>query len=141
VIREDYLMRLIRQVAQALARMVSRRAAADPAGALAAADAAYDALGVPREMCDVVDTPTLVETLRHPDKIRAMARLSWEEGHTYKAMGDPLTAFSRYRRALELFLEARAAGQEEDDDASILELSRLVPAEHLDPRYREAADP
>ena len=133
-------MRLIRQVAEAVARMLKLRTGGDPAAALRAAEPLYDALGVPRELCDVVDTPTLAGMLRHPDRMRALARLSWEEGHAHKALGDPLTAFARYRRALELFLEARALAtgddRDEEDDACILELSRLVPAAELDARYR-----
>ena len=134
-------MRLIRQVVEAVARMLKLRTGGDPAAALRQAESIYDALGVPREVCDVVDTPTLAGMLRHPDKMRALARLSWEEGHAHKALGDPLTAFARYRRALELLLEARALApdgdRDEEDDASILELSRLVPAAELDARYRE----
>jgi hypothetical protein len=137
--REDYIMRLVRQVAEVLARMVNRRAAGDHRAAIQQADELYDTLGVPREMCDVVDTPTLAASLRHPDKMRALARISWEEGHAHKALGDPLTAFARYRRALELLLEARAAEPHPDDDPAILELSRHVAAQHLDPRYRTLA--
>jgi hypothetical protein len=135
MIREDYIIRLIKQFADALGRMMRLRSAGDPQGALAAADELYEALGIPRELCALVDTPTLAGMLRHAEKMRAAARLSWEEGHAFTAQGDPLTAFARYRRAHELFLEARAHEPAEGDDEAILELSRLVPAQHLDPRY------
>lgn len=137
MIREDYIMRLIRQIAEAVARMIRRRESGDLEAALRDADALFDLLEIPRELCDVVDTPTLAGLLRDPERMRLAARVFWEEGHVVKAMGDPLGAFARYRRALELILEARAAGPEHPDDApSILELSRLVPAAHLDARYR-----
>jgi hypothetical protein len=45
----------------------------------------------------------------------------------------------KYRRAFELFLEARAIEPTEADDAAVLELSGMVPASELDARYREAA--
>jgi hypothetical protein len=136
VIREDYIIRMIRQVGQFLARMVSRRSSGQLEQALREGDGAYDLLGVPRELCDVLDTPTLAGLLRDPDKMRAMARLSWEESRIYAAKGDPLTSFARMRRALELFLEARALAPSADDETSILELSRAVHASHLDARYQ-----
>lgn len=138
MIREDYLIRMIRQIAEALARMAARRSSGQLEQAMREGDAAYDLLGVPRELCEVVDTPTLAGMLRDPDKIRAMARLSWEEGRILEGKGDPLAGFARTRRALELFLEARTLGDGDDDDAAILELSRVVDARHLAPRYRRA---
>jgi hypothetical protein len=65
--------------------------------------------------------------LRHPDKMRAASRLLHEEGKVHAARGDGLTAALRYRKALDLLLEARALGPSEEDDAALLELSRLVP--------------
>lgn len=134
--REDWIIRLIRQFAEALARMAGLRKAGDFRQALEAADRLYDELGIPRDLVDVVDTPTLASMLRRPDKIRAAAMLLWEEGHIFKAKGDPLTAFAKYRRAHELFLEARAQDPQPEDDSAILELSRVAPARDLDPRYR-----
>jgi hypothetical protein len=136
VFHEDYIIRLIKQVAEAIARMAARRSSGQLEQALREGDAAYDLLGVPRELCDVLDTPTLAGMLRDPEKIRAMARLSWEEGRSFEAKGDPRTGSARTRRALELFLEARAIGPIPDDEAAILELSRVVDAKHLAPRYR-----
>ena len=68
--------------------------------------------------------------------MRALAQVMWEEARVFQASGDPLTAFSRQRRALELFLEARAIEPMPDDDAAILELSRTVDARHLAACYR-----
>jgi hypothetical protein len=141
VIREDYLLRMIQQLADAVARMAARRTSGQLEQALREGEAAYDLLGVPRELCDVLDSPALADRLRDPDKIRAMARLAWEEGRIWGAKGDPRAGLARMRRALELFLEARArapADGDEADAAAILELSRIVPAEHLAPRYRSA---
>lgn len=138
--REDYVMRLVRQFAEAIARMLNLRKQGDHLAALDVADSLYEELfTIPREATDQVDTPTLASLLARPDKIRAAAMLFWEEGHLYKAKGDPLTAFARYKRAHELFLEVRALDPQEEDDSAILELSREAPARHLDPRYR--ADP
>lgn len=137
MIREDYIMRIIRQLGVALARIAGFRKAGKHEEALDESGKLYDELGVPREVCDVVDTPTLAGLLKHPDKIRALAQVCWEEGRIYQAKGDPLTSFGRLRRALELFLEARTLAPEPDDDLAILELFRTVPARDLDARYQQ----
>lgn len=134
--REDYIMRLIRQIAEAIARIAGLRKAGELDRAIDAADRLYEELGIPRDLIDVVDSTTLADMLGRADKIRGCAMLLWEEGHIFKAKGDPLTAFAKYRRAHELFLEARAREPHPDDDNAILELSRLAPARDLDPRYR-----
>ncbi len=136
MIRDDYLLRVIKQFAEALARMIRRREEGAYDEALQEADRLYEELGIPRDLIDVVDTPTLAAMLREADRMRVAAKLCWEEGHVYKAKGDPLTAFARYRRAHELFLEARAIAPTADDDAALFELSRLAPAQLLDARYR-----
>ncbi len=137
--REDYLIRLIQQVAEAIRRLAGLRERGDYAAALTAADRIYDDLTtVPRQMSDALDTPSFASLLGSADKMRAAAMLFWEEGKIYAAKGDPLTAHDRYCRAHELFLEARAAGALADDDSAILELSRVAPAAELDPRYRGA---
>jgi hypothetical protein len=66
------------------------------------------------------------------------ARIHWRKRRAWLAWpGDPLHAGIRYRRALELILEARALDPRAEDEGAILELSRLVPIHTLDPRYRE----
>ena len=136
MIREDYIIRMIRQFAEAIARLVRLREAGKLDEALSHSERLYDELGIPRDLVPVVDSPTLAEMLGRGDKIRTAAMVLWEEGHIYKAKGDPLTAFQCYRKAHELMLEARAKEPHPDDDNAILELSRIVPASQLDPRYR-----
>jgi tetratricopeptide (TPR) repeat protein len=136
MIREDFLLRQIKQFAEALARMLKLRTAGKYDEALAQADALYEALGIPRGLHDVVDTPTLASMLRTADAIRMAAQLQVEEGHIYKAKGDPVMAFTKYKRAHELMLEARALEPIPTDDTMLLELARLAPGYMLDPRYR-----
>src|SRR5436190_13512878 len=78
MIREDFLMRLIRQATEAIARMIRKRDDGEYDAAQRDADGAYDLLGIPRELCDVVDTPTLAGLLGEAEKIRVAARLFWE---------------------------------------------------------------
>jgi hypothetical protein len=135
--REDYIIRLVRQLADFLARIAGKRRARDFEGAIAEAGKAWDELlGHPRELVDVVDTPTLASMLREPGKMRVAAQLLVEEGHALTGKGDPASAAVCYRRATELVLEARAIDPSPEDDAALLELARLVPASQLDPRYR-----
>lgn len=149
--REDYLIRLIRQVAEALRRIMGLRQRGQYHEALTASGALYDELTtVPREISDALDTASFARLLGTAEKMRALALLFWEEARIFEASGDPITAKQRYIRAHELFLEARAAarsgaadrrgdgepGAATDDDAAILELSRAAPARELAQRYR-----
>jgi hypothetical protein len=127
MIREDYLIRMIRQFFEALARLNKQRERGDLEAARATADALYEELGIPKELVEVVDTPTLVGMLKDPERMRAAAKLFWEEALLLKAGGDPLTAYTRFARAWELYKAVREIDPQEDDDASILELSREVP--------------
>jgi hypothetical protein len=138
VIREDYIIRMIRQIAEAIARIAKLRTAGKLDEALAQAERLYEELGIPRDLIPVVDSTTLADMLGRGEKIRGAAMLLWEEGHILKAKGDPLNAFQCFRRAHELYLEARARDPvQPDDDNAILELSRLVPAKDLAPVYRQ----
>jgi hypothetical protein len=136
VYHDDYLMRMIRQVAEAIARIAGQRKAGDVEQALVATEQLYDELGVSRELLDVVDSATLADVLGRGDKIRAVAWVCWEDGHLHRAKGDPEAALARFRRAHELMLEARARDPQPDDDAAILEMSRIAPAHQLAARYR-----
>jgi hypothetical protein len=100
------------------------------------ADSLYEELGIPRGLHDMVDTPTLASMLRTADAMRTAAHLLVEEGHIYRSGRDPLAAVTRYRRAHELMLEARALEPLPEDDTMLFELSRLAPPWLLDERYR-----
>jgi hypothetical protein len=138
MLRDDYIIRLIKQLGAFLARIVGKRRAGDFEGALAEAGKAWDDLigQPPRELVDVIDTHTLAELLAEPAKMRAAAKLLTEEGRVYAGKGDPVHAAVCYRRAWELYLELQLVEPSEDDEAAISELARLVPANQLDPRYR-----
>ncbi|HTM21153.1 MAG TPA: hypothetical protein VL172_11610, partial [Kofleriaceae bacterium] len=111
----------------------------DPERALDEIGRGYEELlGMPPGLADRIDARTMAHMLRRPDKMRAAAALSVEEGHAYKALRDPLHAVARYRRAHELYLEARAIDPRDGDDAALLELSRLAQL-HLD--RVDAAEP
>lgn len=138
MIREDFLLRMIRQFADALARIAGRRRAGEYDQAQREIDALREQLlAGPRELLDELDSASLAQLLGDPDKIRTAAMLAWEEGRLRAARADPPGAFARYRRAHELLLEARAVAPHPDDDTALFELSRVAPAWHLAERYRE----
>ncbi|HTL35510.1 MAG TPA: hypothetical protein VL326_20420 [Kofleriaceae bacterium] len=135
--REDYIHRLIRQFAEALAKIAGLRDQRDYKRALAATEDAWEGLvGHPRSLVNMVDTPTLAQLLGQPEKMRMAAKLLWEEGKTLAASGDPIHATICYRSAVELVLEARAIAPSEEDSPMLFELGRVVQMNQLDPLYR-----
>jgi hypothetical protein len=137
VLRDDYLIRLIKQVAAFLARVAGLRRKGQYDEAMVESARAFEELfEIPHDVGDAVDSPSLASMLRTPEKMRLAAQLFWEEGRIFQGKRDPLGAASKFRRAFELYLEARAIDPTEEDTAAILELSRLVPASELDARYR-----
>ena len=135
--REDYILRMVKQFAEALARIARLRVAGDHRAARESLEQLRGELFEgPDALDEAVDSATLARLLGHPDKIRAAAMLAWEDGRLLAAASDPLSAFARYRRAHELYLEARALDPRPDDDDALFELGRLAPAQHLDARYR-----
>jgi hypothetical protein len=136
--REDYILRLIEQVGEALRKLAGLNAKGDHGAALAGIDEAWSKLDVPRELVEVVDTPTLAGMLRDPRTMRLVAGLFVEEARALAGRGDPVHAHVLIRRAMELHLEARAVDPEgrAEDEGALLELSRTVHANELDPRYR-----
>jgi hypothetical protein len=137
VIREDYILRLIKQLVDFLARIAGYNRKGEYQRALDEVGRAWiELFGVPRELVDVMDTPALAELLRDPEKMRAASQLLIEEARSLTGKGDPLHASVLQRRAMELRLEARAIDPSDADEAAILELSRLAPATQLAARYR-----
>jgi tetratricopeptide (TPR) repeat protein len=143
VYREDYLMRHIQQLVAFVAHISGLNQQGEHDKALEAMEQAWGKLlEAPHELIDSIDTPTLAGMLREPAKIRAAAQLLVEEGRALVGKGDPQRAAARFRRAMELLFEARALEPNKptrDDDAALQELSDVVPAETLDPRYRAGA--
>jgi len=132
-------MRLIKQVAEFLARIAGHTKRREYDAAIGEANRAWtDVLDIPRELVDRLDGPTLASMLRDPDKMRFAAQLLIEEAKAYAGKKDPMTAAMCYRHAFGLYLEARALAPTDADDAALFELSRVVPPGQIDPRYRES---
>ncbi len=129
--RDDYLMRLIRQLVDAIARIAGFRRQGDYVRVMSEVGRAWDELGVPRGLAKAMDGRALAELLRDPAKQRVAAQLLAEEAHVMHATGDPLHAGMLRLRAIELFAAARKQDPQADDDAAIAELGRHVAPEDL----------
>jgi len=131
------MMRIIRQLVEAIARIVqlNEREQYDPA--LAEAEQAWgELLDLPAGLAGAVDSRTLAGMLCEPSRIRLAVQLSREQARALAGKGDPCGAAVQSRRALELLLEARALGAAEPtDEAALRELQLVVPLDTLAPRY------
>jgi hypothetical protein len=140
--QEDYLLRVIQQLVDAIARIAGLNRRGEHDQAVVEADQAWsDLLGVPAELAATVDSRTLAGMLREPARIRLAAQLVREQARALTGKGDAAGAAVRCRRALELWLEARATeprgrGAGDNDEAAIGELAHVVPADQLAPRYQ-----
>jgi len=151
--QEDYILRMVQQLAGAIARIAGLNQREEHAEALSESDRAWGELlgDIPPELAASVDSRTLAGMLRQPARIRLASQILGEQARALAGQGDDAGAARRARRALELLLEARAAeaaapdrpvrsrrdAPSADDDAATLRtLLQLVPADALASRYR-----
>jgi hypothetical protein len=112
VLHDDYLMRMIKQLAAALARLAGRNQKGEHVQALAEVGGVWDeVLGVPRELAEAMDTPALVQLLQHPDRMHAAAQLLRQEAIARRGIGELEVAARLDERAAEL--EAAAGPSDE----------------------------
>lgn len=98
-IEQDYILRLAKQIAEAVARMMGLRKGGRPDEALVVAEGAYgDLLGLPAGLIDRIDAATLARILGAPDKCRVVADLLEAEAMVLDTLGDAVRA--EQRRAL-----------------------------------------
>jgi hypothetical protein len=127
---------MIEQIAAIIRKVTGLSRDKDYGAALDEAEKGWDILGVPRDLVSVLDGPTLAELLATPEKMRAAADLLIAEADTLTDKGDPIHGAICYRRAFELYLEARAIAPLPADEDTLRALSRHVPSHQVDPRYR-----
>jgi hypothetical protein len=151
--QRDYILRMVEQLAAAIARIAGLNQRGQHDQALADADQAWGELlgDIPPEIAASVDSRTLAGMLRQPARIRLASQILGEQARALAGQGDDAGTARRARRALELLLEARAAeaaaptrparsqcGAPDDaaDAAAIRTLLPLAPADALAPRHR-----
>ncbi len=135
--RDDYLLRMIREVMEALARIAGLRKEGKAAEALTEIDAARGLLlGPAAELVPRLDPASAAHVVGDPERILALARLVRAEAGVRAEEGDPARAGALRRRALAFALEARARRRFADADALVAELAAEVPEAELDEPWR-----
>lgn len=110
MLRDDYLERMIRQLAQALARIVGLRRRGETEAALEALDAAVAAAaGLDPRAVEASDPAVLAALLREPARLAALGRLLAERAGLEDDRGQGQRAAATRARALSLLLEASLA--------------------------------
>jgi hypothetical protein len=123
MIREDYIERLIQQLAAVFKALLKARQEQRPEDALQLIrQAALSLLGMEYSVLTLADAASTARLLGHPQRVVALARLVVEEGEVLREQGQQARARLRWDLALELFLEARAMGSTlEGEDARVFE--------------------
>jgi len=146
MIKEDYLIRLIRQFTSALARILGLKNALQYPQALEAIDQAYQELfGVNSRFVLILSEKDLLGLMKSgraldADKAIVMAGLLREEAECYEKQGRPEESRPRYLKALNLLLEAFLSGRETsfpDLGSRIEELAVKLREEGLSVEARE----
>jgi hypothetical protein len=133
---EDYVLRLVRRIAAAIARVAGLNRQEAHVQALAAADQVWSQLLALPDISDGIDSHILAGVIGDPARIRLAQQLLCEQARAFDGTGDERAAAERYRRALELLLEAHVRAPADGDAAEIAALRVLVPYASLAPRYR-----
>jgi hypothetical protein len=140
VITRDYLVRLIEQVAAFVASIVGAKREGNFDAGLRLVDEAYDdLLDMDRELFEIADSATLSQLLGPPGKVRAIARLCFEQAELLRLKSDPINSKLKYKRAVELTLEARRAEPDPADLELLKQAFMHIDVLVLAPRYRDDA--
>lgn len=118
--RDDWLLRVIKEVADALARILKKKEEGQHEEALEdVRDALGKLLGPNAKLVDVIDAATLAHMCPNAETVRALAELRREEADLLERMGDGAGARKVARNALALYDIAleRAEGKMDDDPA------------------------
>ncbi|WP_242395220.1 hypothetical protein [Anaeromyxobacter oryzisoli] len=138
-LQRDWILRLAEQLSQAIARVAAlrRQGRADEA-VKEIANAAAGLAGIDLAMAASVDAAMLAGFVKEPPRTAALARLMLERAEVARDAGDGPGDRAWRRRAVELWLEAGAAGAELDADARAAVAAQ--PADALSPRARALRD-
>jgi hypothetical protein len=137
VFRNDLVKQAVDDASNALVLAEKYKIEGDTVSARRHVDLAYARLlRLDRGTFDAVDSHTLAGLLGPPPQLRIIARLCKLEGDLFEGEAKPVRARAKYRRALELLLEARQVDRSDEDAALVTDLRVKVPADTLMARYR-----
>lgn len=141
MLREDFIERMIRQLAQAVAGILGLRKRGRLDEAEAEVLAAIAGLGrIDPRLLDASDAVTVASLVRETGQLQVLARLLAERAEIQAdRIRDAEAARSR-RKAVELWLEAALAGATLDADARRRIAAFVAEGGALSPRYAAAAE-
>ena len=112
-------MRLIAQLSEVLARVISAKASGDTRRAQEILDAAYgDLLGLQGEIVERLTAATLADLLVDREKIKVLAALLYEDGNVLESARQPEPARVRFAKALQLYQQAEAMQNNPDPECA-----------------------
>ena len=139
--QQDYLLRMLQQVAAAIARMLRRKSAGDFVGARQELNAAIgQLLGPSAQLAPMMDSRTASGLVSDARIVTSWALLLRQDAELMRLLSMDAAAAATDRRALELLLESWLRAKElnpEMREALGVLLAR-VDVTSLMPRYRDA---
>jgi hypothetical protein len=134
MLERDLILRLVQDLARVLARVLGlRKQGATPEAIAEVETASASLFGLDFRVIAALDAGLLASQLRDSERVAALARLVGARADLAEDGGDPLAAGWR-RKAVELWLEAGAAGASLDDEA--LRAIAAHPRDDLGPRQQ-----
>jgi hypothetical protein len=107
MIEKDYLMRMLAQLSEVLARVLFQKQAQNyPAAQKIIQNAYQELFGLSGEMLQDLDATTLALLLADVEKIKTLAALLHEEGDVLLLQGSTMECRDRFLKSLALFREA-----------------------------------
>jgi hypothetical protein len=117
----DYVMRLVKQLAELIARALKLASTAKHEEALATLRAACgQALGMEYEVLSMLDAKSAVELLGQKERVLAFIQLVEAMGDVDAKAGETLRSLTRYQHAFEL---AQALGEKSLQEGLLAKLS------------------
>ncbi len=139
LVQRDYILRLIQQVANAIARLLKRKADGDVVGARREAhQAIVELLGAGASMALMADSRTAAHLVGDGRRLRLWCQLLDHDRELLQLMARPAEAAAVDRRIVELLLESWTREPEWDDETRALFSAARGrgAAEQLDAAYR-----
>lgn len=138
IVEKDFIVRLIRQLAEVLARALGLARKGQFDEAVAVLESSCPALlGMDYAPLALVDSASAAAILREPERVKTFARLLATAAEIYELKGDAPAARSKWQHALEVYFEAaRLRPDDEEAAEQIRALAKKVPPDLLPERYR-----
>jgi hypothetical protein len=134
MLERDLILRLIQDLARVVARVLGLKKRGEVAEAAAEVETASKSLlGLDWRLVQALDASVLASQLAAPPRTAALATLCWLRADLEARPGPATDPAPLRKKAVELWLEAGAAGAELDDDA--LRAILAQPAGTLGPRH------